>query len=131
MSFSAKYCIKCLNAEICKISDILTENQIVNKAMTGCSYYKEMPGNVTIQPQDIVEPKRRTVQDIFNISEKIRELSSDNKEEEEIIKPSEEKTCTVCLKNNIELVKCHSCGEYVCENCCTHTPDGIICDNCY
>ena len=131
MSFSVTTCMKCRNNEICKICDILTEHQIVNKAMIACLYYHKMDGNDNIQTQDVVDYDVKTAQDRAEISNMIHELSGDNESKEEIVQPSEDKECHICKTKNIQLVKCSSCGNYICNACCTYTPDGILCDECF
>lgn len=131
MSFSVTTCINCKNSNICKICDILKEHQIVNKAMIACLYYQNTNGNDNIQTQDVVDYDIKTTQDRMKISNMIHELSGDNILKEETIQPSEDKKCHICQTKNVELVKCSSCGNYMCNDCCTYTPDGVLCDKCF
>ena len=131
-------CDNCIHREICSALRklLLPENKDILKVFTGCKFYSEedIPdSNVTVREERDFNDREA----VSSLSAQIHALNNDVSKYEkryggEVIPPSEDLSCSVCHKKNVQLGKCSSCGRLICADCMTETIDGrTLCQECY
>lgn len=123
-------CESCNTAGICSVkekNDSL-KNQGITSVVTNCKYFT---GN-NINTYTPMAPERDFSADgISSLSDRIHQMLGDKDEEAEIKKASPNESCAICGSNNVDLLKCHKCGKWVCQDCSTEDIHGCVtCDNC-
>lgn len=90
----------------------------------------EVIGNLNEERNNSCTPSRRDVfQDVSQVSKMIHLLTGDNETEEEI---HENSTCSHCGKNNVQVLQCSKCDNWVCADCFVDTIEGkTLCTTCW
>lgn len=123
-------CNSCDSSVICRIKDNndTLKSQGISNTVTNCKYFMSNNKNTAMPP---APPRDFSADGISNLSDRIHQILGDKDEEPEIKKASPDEACAICGTTNVDLLKCHKCGEWVCQDCSVEDIHGCVtCDNC-
>lgn len=123
-------CNSCDSSVICSVKDKndSLKAQGISSVVTNCRFFLSNNKNTAITQA----PERDfSASGISDLSDRIHQILGDKDEEAEIKKASPDEACAICGATNVDLLKCHKCDEWVCQDCSVEDIHGCVtCDNC-
>jgi len=138
-SFLREACASCGHSVVCSIRTMLVKSPELDAAMGGCRHYEAAMGFSTdnefraVTVGETAEKTHRNVlEDVQEVSTKIKAITKKTIEEPEIVKAAPDKTCVSCGATDVDMIACSNCGGLVCGDCMTETTKGkVLCEACY